>query len=173
MAARRTRESGQSLIEFVLILPVVVGMLFVMVRVSSSIQVSIVNQKYARQRVFEIADNAAYFPRLERLDSQFIPKLTNRMVIGVSDELTNTGDSFVPKASTQRITRNARASQGSNEDQKEPDARGLVRIRNTVELCAPVRVARIGGSTPKKITSSDLREGSMDRVLYCRSGSNE
>jgi len=172
MAADPRARSGQSLIEFVLILPIIVGMLLVMVRVSSSIQVSIVNQKYSRQRVFEVADNGAYYPRLGRFEEQFAPKLTNRMVIGVSEELA-TGESIVPAATEQRITRNSRGESGSQEIQKEPDSRGLVRVRNTVELCTPMRIGRCRGANPKVLDLRDMTEDCPSRGPYCRSGPNE
>jgi Flp pilus assembly protein TadG len=169
MAAKSSLgRSGQSLLEFVLILPVMAGLLFMMVRVSAAIQVSIVNQKYSRQRVFELAENGAYYPRLGRFRNDFVPKLANRMVIGVSEESTASGQADVRSAPSQPIT-SKKQGQGSNENQAEPDSRSLVRVRNTVELCTPVRVASIGGSGGSELTPEKIQEGKFTSVSYCRS----
>lgn len=177
MAAERTlqrrRISGQSLIEFVLILPVMAGMLFLMVRVSATIQVSIVNQRYARQRILELADNAANYPKLRFLRGNFIERKSNRMVVGVSEETTDIQSSgeaeILATAPTLPIT-SRKQLPGSNENQMEPDTRSIVRVRNTVELCTPYRVAKSGTGGAVEINTKSLTEGTATSVAFCRSG---
>ncbi|MFN7685806.1 MAG: hypothetical protein ACK5QT_10400 [Oligoflexia bacterium] len=159
MAADR---SGQSLLEFVLVLPVMAGMFMLMLRLNSSIQTSIVNQRYSRQRIFEFADNAPYYPRLSTFRDQFVSKNTNRMVIGVSEEPLS-GDSVEPDAPVTRIS-TSRTFLGSNEPRAEPNRRSEVRVRNTVEICTPVRVS--GGR------EIDWGENSLNGLSVCTGGSS-
>jgi hypothetical protein len=157
----RQKERGQSLIEFVLILPVMVGMLFLMLRVSSGVQVSIVNQKYSRLRIFEFASNAPYYPSLARFRDSFVAQNSNRMVIGVSEEpLTGEGE---PEAPSFKVNA-SRVVVGSSEIKSEPTQRSEVRVRNTVELCTPVRVA--GGQ------EIQWGENSLQNLTVCGSGSS-
>ncbi len=155
-------ERGQSLLEFVLLLPVMVGMLILMVRISSSVQVSIVNQKYSRLRIFEFTDNAPYYPKIDFFRRFFLEQNANRMVIGVSDQPVS-GESVEPDASTVKIN-SSRQVVGSNEARAEPDLRSEVRVRNTVEICTSLRVS--GG---KEIKWS---EASLRNLTSCRSGSS-
>ena len=157
--SRPCRESGQSLMEFVLILPVMVGMLMLMLRVSSTIQVSIVNQKYSRLRIFEFAGNAPYYPNLQRFKDFFVAANTNRMVIGVAeDAISGEGE---PAAPALKIN-SSRVVVGSSEPRAEPDRRSEVRVRNTVEMCTPVRVA--GGR------EIQWGESTLQNLSVCGSG---
>lgn len=173
MDAEMNRRSGQSLMEFVLILPVMAGLLFLMIRVSATIQVSIVNQKYARQRALELADNGANYPKLRFLRGNFIERRSNRMVVGVSEETTDVSSGgsseIVATAPTLPIT-SRKQLPGSNENQTEPDARSIVRVRNTVELCTPYRVAQSGTGGAVELRSESLAESTAANVAFCRSG---
>jgi hypothetical protein len=163
---------GQSLIEFVLILPALVGMFFLLLRVDQAIQVSIVNQKYSRQRLFELIGNSPQYPDLSRVPA-LVQKSDNRLVIGVSEETTlGIGTDFQPSAPTMRITRTKKAAEGgSNEAGKEPNRRADVRIRNTVEICTPILVSQSGTSSVP--VASALSDVTFNRLTYCTGGIDE
>ena len=137
-------------------------MVMLTVRISSGIQVSIVNQKYSRLRIFEFADNAPYYPKLDFFRRFFIEQNANRMVIGVSEQPLS-GDTVEPDASTVKIN-SSRQVVGSSEPKAEPDLRSEVRVRNTVELCTPLRVS--GGQ------EIEWGEASLRNLAACRSGSS-
>lgn len=165
------RESGQSLIEFVLMLPVMFGMVFILIRVNSAIQVSIVNQKYSRQRLLELAGNSPHYPDLERA-SELVRQGQNRLVVGVSDELVPEAltEEFVPVATTQLITEKSKAAQGvADPTGEEPRARAKVRIRNTVELCTPILSVR-GPDGKPVATELGLGNSSFDNMTFCSEG---
>ncbi|NDD92001.1 pilus assembly protein [bacterium] len=165
------RRSGQSLVEFVLILPLIVGMLILLIRVNSAIQVSIVNQKYSRQRLFELSANNANYPSVKRIRTTLQDRKDNRVVIGVSQEATGTSSNVEALAPTQWITRSKKAAAGaSNEAQKEPAKRAEVRIRNTVEMCTPNLFAERSGSSSQILVQEGLDDGTFRRLTFCRGG---
>jgi hypothetical protein len=52
-------EAGQSLLEFLLMFPMLLALVIVLIRVNTAIQISIVNQQYARAQTFVLTSNAA------------------------------------------------------------------------------------------------------------------
>ena len=143
VALRRENRSGQSLVEFVFMLPLIVGMLVLLIRVNSAIQVSIVNQKYSRQRLFELIANNSTYPSDARRDA-LRGRKEHRLLVGVSEESTGDQADLQVSAPTEWITRSKKAAMGaSTQAQSEPDQRAEVRIRNTVEICTPVLFAQM------------------------------
>ncbi len=137
-------ENGQSMLEFVFMLPILVGLIVVMVRTNTVIQMSIVNQKYARAQALWLTFNSPYYPRLSfrkpkdacgDFDSndQFIRYGFNRMVIGMADQpVDDTGGKA--NAVTQSVVRDS-STAGDGPSQSEPIDRAKVRVRTTVALC--------------------------------------
>ncbi len=131
-------ERGQSVLEFVFMLPVLLGLIVVMVRSNTAIQMSVVNQKYARAQALWLTFNSPYYPRLSfrtpgTAGDQFVQYGFNRMVIGMAETpVDDTGGKAT--ASKQAITRGGvPAPEGPS--QSEPIDRAQVRIRTTVALC--------------------------------------
>ncbi len=136
--SRLRSEEGQSLLEFLFLFPVLLAFPFVLVKISTAIQMSIVNQQHARAHVFFVAHNSPYFPKRHQ-QRAMLSKDTNQVVMGISDNnlRTDTGDgsTYSPKASTYSIARNPAAG-GRDTDDKQPTERTNVRVRNTFSLCA-------------------------------------
>jgi hypothetical protein len=137
-------ERGQSVLEFVFMLPVLLGLVVVMVRSNTVIQMSIVNQKYARAQALWLTFNSPYYPRLSFRKStdkcnnfdpqdQFIANGYNRMVIGMAEKPVDEMDSKAT-ASVQAITRGG-VPAPDGPSQSEPIDRAKVRVRTTVALC--------------------------------------
>ena len=180
MAANRNRnsfrsddssrgEEGQSLLEFLLFLPLLVGMTVVLVRANQAIQMSVVNQQYSRAQALFIAHNSAEFPR-RRHHERFAHTGSNQMILGVSENNIRMedgdGNEYVPKAQTQMVARNRRLAGGVPTPGEWVDSTGTVRIRNTVSLCAPSIVmkggnGRVGPDMPEIADAKSL--------LYCAS----
>ncbi len=133
-------SSGQSLMEFVFGLPLMLGLAILMVKVNTAIQVSIVDQKYARAQALFLAYNSPFYPEKSK-QLKLRSFLLNQILVGVSGNLDSSANSseYTPEATVQSIARspkNPQALQASNENQAEPKAeRANVRIRNTVTLC--------------------------------------
>ena len=132
-------ESGQSLIELLFMMPVMIAFPFVLVKVATVIEMSIVDQQHARAHVFFIAHNSPYYPKRYQQKSMY-DKDTNQVVMGISENnLKSDGDggggTYSPKASTYSIARTPKVG-GSDSSDKEPTERTLVRVRNTFSLCA-------------------------------------
>jgi hypothetical protein len=179
-------ENGQGVIEFLLMLPVLVALVMILVQVNTAIQISIVNQKYARAQALSLAFNSPFYPA--RLAGNLTPglglrelvgKAYNRMIIGVSDNSPDSeeggGGSFSPKAVVQSVARSEATSLGAGPDKEEPDRRSQVRVRTTVSLCThswviPGQSGWIAFSAAQESLSADF---TPQQFGYCRSPRDE
>ncbi len=177
------KEQGQSILEFLILLPMLVGITMILIRINTAIQISIVNQQYARAQTLFLAYNSAFYPELSKHD-RLISNSTNQMIVGVSDNSEGSNQSgqtsYVPRATVQLVARTPRIV-APNQPQEEPTTRAKVRIRSTVTLCTPVISLSSGNGTGHAILavtprlrppfdavgSSTLSEGS--RFNYCGS----
>jgi hypothetical protein len=156
-------ERGQSVLEFVFMLPVLLGLIVVMVRVNSAIQMSIVNQKYARAQALWLTFNSPYYPRRSFRTAgdpadQFVQYGFNRMVIGMAETpVDDTGGQAT--ASTQSVVRVGVASP-DGPSQTEPIDRAMVRVRTTVALCTQTN-AVVTSQGLKSVTADNIGENTI------------
>ena len=164
-------DSGQSILEFMLMLPMMIGLVLILVRVNSAIQVSIVNQQYARAQAHWLAFNSPNFPQRLKggkdsiLINSFINKPSNRMVLGVSENNASGGDDaqYTPEATTQIVAR-SKAKAGSDNTAPGDDSfteRGTVRIRTTVAMCTQTNVITGASGKLEGLTAGNLGEGAF------------
>jgi hypothetical protein len=137
-------ERGQSIIEFLVMLPLMVGLVVLLIRVNSAIQVSIVNQQYVRSQLLFLSYNSAFYPRLDHRVNSMANHGYNQMVLGMSEKALSGGDDFTesndqPDAP---VTKIRRGRDGNDDSQAEPDSRSRVRIRTSATLCGPITVIR-------------------------------
>ena len=111
-------ESGQSVFEFLIVLPMLIGMTIILIRVNTAIQISIVDQQYARAQVLFLAFNSPFYPALDKQSSQLVANGTSQMMVGVSDNPAGASN-YSPKATVQLIAR-SKANSGSDSPQEEP-----------------------------------------------------
>lgn len=182
-----SNEVGQSLLEFALVLPVVIGLAVVMVRVSSAIQVSIVNQKYSRMQALWYTFNHTYFPPQRGegfLQSNFIEPKYNRMTIGVSEEPLDASAGVTKASATIQSIRRDKTkivSGDNNNAQEEPAQRSQVRVRTTVSICTAPFVVDGSGAYARSIASSNgksVDQASQSyadgmRIDFCRGQSEQ
>ena len=161
-------EHGQSVLEFVFMLPVLLGLIVIMVRSNTAIQMSIVNQKYARAQALWLTFNSPHYPKLSfrtagTAGDQFVQYGFNRMVIGMAETpVDDTGGK--PTASMQPVTRGGvPAPEGPS--QSEPIDRAQVRIRTTVALCTQTN-AIVTSEGLKAATAANIGENTV--FDYCR-----
>ena len=134
-------DAGQSMLEFVLLLPLFIGIFFLMLRLNSATQISIVNQKYARTTTLRLTYNHPWFVKFSPVGTTsngVNAARYHRETIGISDEFTD--GNRRPIATSFLITRTPASARGETKDanaQSEPAERAFVRIRNTVTLCLP------------------------------------
>lgn len=172
--------SGQSVVEFLLVLPLLVGLVLLLIKINTAIQVSIVNQQYARAQIHWLTFNSAFSPQIGLRNANFQAKGYNRMVIGVSsNKAPGEGEPYIPEATTQVVVRNGQASGRDGSSQEEPVSRSRVRVRNTISLCTQTNVITggSGGVTPltaaSLIQSGEGSPGQSKILLYCRSPFDE
>lgn len=163
-AERSCHNSGQAILETLLSMPLVLAMVFIVVRVNMLLQMSIVNQQYSRAQAFELVGNSSIYPELRfRYGSElaFTERGHQQMVLGVSGNLATEG--YTPEPLTMRISRQG-GPQGSN-DPGEPAQRGLIRIRNNIVLCTQTESTIGAGALPLDTSNPDFGEGFI--YSYC------
>lgn len=112
-----------------------------MVKVNTVIQVSIVNQQYARAQALFLTYNSPFYPGLNftATNDTMIDRGLDVMVLGVSDNIAPKPDEdepYEPKATKLSIIRSG-ADAGDDSD-PEPQLRGRIRVRTSVALCTKV-----------------------------------
>jgi hypothetical protein len=191
-----SNESGQSLIEVVLIVPFMMALVLGLIRAATIVQMAIVNQKYARAQALFITYNSPVYPRAEFTESWYVPRGLSQMVVGVQDQVIGDGsDDAVREENQQRASvypitpKGAKAYELNIDDgsvQEEPSRRDLVRIRNTISLCTPLFAIRAaGGGTSssgsaggsysfQKITPESIKASIKpnDAFVFCWSDTN-
>lgn len=147
-------EQGQSVLEFMMMFPMLIGLTVLLVRINTAIQVSIVNQQYARAHALFLTYNNPYYPEI-RFQSRLISTATNQMILGISNnpsEANSGGGTYKPEATTQLISRNTKLAAGSSDaPHEEPQVRANVRIRNSVTLCTQTLFLNSGQGGPQAI----------------------
>ena len=146
--ARRRRRPrarrGQSIVEFLLAVPVMVGLTLLLIRVNTVIQMGIVDQQYTRAQALNLAFNSSNYPELKFMPGQFHSKAMNQMVLGMAENAppSDGGSGYTPLASTFKL---GSKSPGASEDKGDVERRNNVRVRNTVTLCTQINVVDVGG----------------------------
>lgn len=169
-------EEGQSVLEFLFMLPLMLGLIALMTRVNTAIQASIVDQQYARAQTTFLTFNSPVYPVLRLQASELNQKNYNQMMIGVSNNIIS-GDQAEPEAMTTMIARSpAVANRANNDAQVDgPSSRALVRIRNTVTLCTQANsqsgsaILPLLAESPQKVNVAgvyNLPENT--KIDYCR-----
>ncbi len=167
------RESGQSIVEFLIMLPIIVGLIVVLVRINTVIQVSIVNQQYARARALDMAYNNPYYPSAKMQTVGKMNEGYHQVVIGMTNKLIeDAGETPPPEPTRVAIIRKAKGAPKKNDD-VEPDQTPVVPVRTTVTLCAPSR-ALVSKGKPVPIAAKNMGPGFDPKLFaYCRSPLNE
>jgi hypothetical protein len=162
-----TNTSGQSLIEFLFFLPLMIGIFYIIFLTNNAIQISIVNQKYVRSQTLFLNLNSPVYPRID-LREAMESDASNMFTTGVSGNVNETGgDTYPPEAATQSIVRPRSRNIGSEDPQAEPNERGLVRVRTTLTICTQPNFVLTGNNEIQRLTSAAFAEGV--RFDYCRS----
>ena len=143
-------ESGQSILEFLMMLPVLIGLVVMLIRVNTAIQISINNQKFARAQALLLTYNSAIYPEIKLRVPNLDEKSYNHMLLGVSNKLVSQQEKNPPESPRHKISK---AKGGANDCSGEGDGgggkRATVCVRNTVTLCTQQNVSNTsGGSKP-------------------------
>jgi hypothetical protein len=143
----RGNDSGQSVMEFIFTLPLLLGLTALMIRVNTVIQMGIVNQQYARAQALYLAFNSPFFPEIDRR-IKLIEKKQNAFLVGISNETApDNASDYKPAAPLYSIARSRKqAAKASDASKEEPTLRAKVRVRSTVTLCAASQFIGSGGS---------------------------
>lgn len=133
-------DSGQSVLEFLFVLPVTVAVLILMIRSNTAIQMSIVDQKYSRAQILYLSGNGAEYPLRTKVVKDMTDDGMNQLVVGVSEDAPRDaegGEGADTAASSYYIGRRPGLT-GEDVDPGDTISKRLnVRVRNTVTICLP------------------------------------
>ncbi len=164
---RRKRRSGQSMLEFAVLLPIFVLLLQVLVQVEMAISTAIVNQKYARGTLHFLMFNHRNY-----MEMKFLTKndgtLMRRFWVGVDDKINYGAATTVkPEAPTRFIGQPRQKLPEDGLAQVEYDEinrRQKVRIRVTAFTCIPPLAA----NGQNLLTEDNMREDTFSgNYRYC------
>lgn len=165
--------SGQSVVELILLFPVLFVFASLMYKTNMASQVAINNAKFVRSQLFILTGNSAEYPRLQfrfqlfGKGRSFAAQNHSRMLVGIADpsEAQKYDDDDVelrPIPAMIDIRRNRGALSGS-EDVGEPNRRTNVRLRNTASICTQFNSAQQGNKardwTPDLVRDMSNEDG--------------
>ena len=147
----RGNNAGQSIIEFIFMLPLLVGMSALLVKLNTAIQMGIVNQQYARYQALRLTFNSPFYPAIVQGGGagpriRLIKQQENQMVVGVSNNADSGSGDYSPIATQQMIIRKPSLFHPNAPQDESATTMGWVRIRNSVTLCTQSFTYANGGS---------------------------
>lgn len=164
-------KAGQSLIEFLLLLPFLLAITILVIRANAAIQVSIVNQQYARAQAHFLTFNSPVYPDFGpsgTRQSDMAKAGINAITLGVSDKAIDGGEEgdSQPEATMQMVARSVSKAGPKPEPQQNSEKSGWVRIRNSITLCTGSHsFDSEGGPVPMRRISEGVRPNSF---RFCR-----
>jgi len=159
------------LLEFLLLLPFLLGLTILMIRANAAIQISIVNQKYARAQTHFLTFNSPYYPDVGlngKRKTDMIASGTNAITMGVAEKALEAGEDgdTQPEAPMQMVARSVAKAGEKPAAQQTTESSGWVRVRNTITLCSGSHSFAIeGGFASIKRISEGVTPGSFN---FCR-----
>jgi len=163
-----SNDEGQSLLEFLIALPMMIGISMLLVRVNTAIQASIVQQKYARGAIHFFTWNSPYYPEKNfsgRMGYGGSPQGgagSNDFVLGVSGKtmVDGSGSNRSPQSLEVGITRNG----PKHPPQGIPEESRSVYLRNSLNLCTKSHL--LGDGSLPRFGGAGLNEQST--FNFCR-----
>jgi hypothetical protein len=154
-ALRRKRRLGQSLVEFAFLMPLLLGMIFILRDVEMAINAAIVNNRYSRATLHFLLFNHRWYPEAS-FTTLSKGVFMRRWWLGVEDDKTETSSTKAPKAPVIKVGvkpgRDDEAT-GAELAQDSITSRQKVRIRATSFICLPPRGIK---------SDSPFQRGAMD-----------
>lgn len=148
-------EDGQSLIEFIMLIPIVLAFVWYLVHVSVAINKSIVGQKHARSQLFHKMWNHRSGP----VDRDFKSSDRSMFYVGVSGEIA-AGDSVraVAPFEVLGLGPNPKKMANANDEPGEPAPnvyRQKVRVRSAFGICTHRKFNKDGSGTLTDFCGAD------------------
>lgn len=131
---RRKSERGQSLVEFLMLMPIILTFLWYLVHVSLAINKSIVGQKHTRSQLFLKMWNHRSGPVLKDYDTSD----RSHFFVGVSDEVTVQNTKAKAPVETLGIGAKPKKMPEANDEAGEPAPNSLrqnIRVRTVFGIC--------------------------------------
>ncbi|GEM_PF-2023993 len=158
---------GQSVVEFALLLPVLVGLFYILIQANSAITTAIVHQKYVRMRLHFMALNHRYYPQLDTLSGRASDNVFQRWWIGIGDPVTYgliDPPTRAPEISIGRVS--VAEDQMPKEEYPSIQRRQKVRVRVAAFTCLAPTAAKFGQNYSEGYLGEETFAGGNYR--YCQ-----
>lgn len=143
-------ESGQSILEFVLLSPLMLAFVLILIKTNTAIQAGIVNQQYARLQTHFMTFNSAWYPDIGFQDN-LVKRKAGLFPLGISENSVDPTDveyESAPNATLFSVARSPATEglAGASEDPQteDIDRRVRVRVRISSAICTPMFVLANG-----------------------------
>lgn len=127
-------EKGQALIEFIMLIPIVMSLMWYVIHVGVAINKSLVGQKAARSQLFL----KLYNHRSGPVAKEFAFSDRSHFYIGVSGDLVKASSKPIAPVESFGIGATPKKKNDANDDPGEPEANSLrqrIRIRTVFGIC--------------------------------------
>lgn len=146
---RRHAQSGQSMMEFAILIPLLIGLMALMVEVETVISGAIVGQKYVRQHLHFLFFNSRNYPEHGFLNMKDGSWMSRYWIVLHSKPVEQSPD-LQPIAPKFRVGR----KKVPNDDELDSDARQNVRLFVSAFVCVPP----VGPKFPEHFSENKLQE---------------
>ena len=167
-------ESGQSLIEVLFLMPLVVVVVVLLYRSNAAIQMSIVNQKQLRGQALYVAMNSPTYPDLQmrRSGESSMERVGySAFVMGVTDDPTSDARGQLNAvAQVQAFGRPGRRIRGDTDcSEADPTSRSKICLKTAIEFCTQINA--IPGTSGVTRYPDGLGENMQSAMgsAFCRS----
>ena len=166
MVAKLKRKSGQSILEMVILVPLIVGLFFFTLNVENAISTSIVNQKYARSHLYYLFFNSRYYLEGQKWIKTERGGYLERYWIGVTDVPAGESPNALAIAPQRQVSLKAPKKTTDNQAENAVSNRQSVRIRSLAFTCIPP----MGLNNVGWLTDANMREDAFEGGLtFCSS----
>lgn len=130
---RRRMDSGQSLVEFIFMLPFIITMIVYMTQLNGAINMSINYQQFVRSHLFHLMFNSRNYPEIQYSNNFH----GNRLYLGVNKDVITEGSELTPK--TPRVKVGSKTPSGDETVDIYPSVtkRQHIQVRVIMGICTP------------------------------------
>lgn len=141
----KLNQKGQSVLEFLFLMPLVVIFIGLLIRIMIVTQTSIVQQKYARAQALTLTGYSPEFPSTILRQSAYELHM-NQMLIGIAKNNAPAEDAdYPPRPPIVAVSRPGTDMGQTNPNPSSLRRRGRVRVRTSVTLCSQLNAIPSGG----------------------------
>lgn len=141
----RDQRRGQTLLEFLIVLPLILVFIKITLKVNAASQISINNQKALHSKILDLASNSPFFPRIANHEVSFVKKNRNFMTIGMVAGPFDDANPATQIAPIHEISRDPATQAIKGPPGQEARSTTGVRVRTSAGMCPQVIAINVNG----------------------------